>query len=119
MISGPSVIKWDEFEVTIRKVEVMDCEVMCGAVTGCMDILRNRVSLVMERHDDSSVGPCRRGKACWRVRWQHSVQQNMQGQPSAGTRQVEWGLEEVMVTDASRLVYNECEKREGEYMGGV
>ena len=64
MVSGPSVIKWDEFKVTIRKVEVMDCEVICGATTGCVDILRNGVSLVMERCDDSSVGPCMLGNAC-------------------------------------------------------
>ena len=64
MVRGPSVIKWDEVEVTIRKVEVMDCEVMCGAVTGCVDILRNRVSLVMERCDDSTMGSCMLGNAC-------------------------------------------------------
>ena len=64
MVCGPSVIKWDEVEVMIRKVEVMDCEVVCGAVTGKMDILRNGVSLVMERCDDSSVGHCMLGNAC-------------------------------------------------------
>ena len=62
MVRGPSVIKWDEVEVMIRKV--MDCEVVCGAMTGKMDILHNGVSLVMERCDDSSVGPCMLGNAC-------------------------------------------------------